>query len=265
VERERVRNLLRRVRNGALDIEHALEALSLAPFEALDHASVDTHRALRRGFPEVIYGPGKTPAQIVAIARSLNTARQTVLVTRVEPLVFDHLSRVFPNARHHERARAVVIPSGPKTPGRRGVTLVTAGTADFTVGEEAALTAELMGSAVERIHDVGVAGLHRLLAHRVTLVRSRVIIAVAGMEGALPSVVAGLVSCPVVAVPTSAGYGSGAGGFAALFAMLNSCSSGVSVVNIDNGFGAGCFAALINRASPASARGRTAGNSKKRK
>ena len=250
MERERVRRLLRRVRDGALGIERALEALSLAPFEVLDHAVVDTHRALRRGFPEVIYGPGKTAEQIVAIARVLRAAGQTVLVTRVEPAVSSYVGRVFPEAEHHSRARAVVIRSGPRGRRRPGVTLVTAGTADLTVGEEAALTAELMGSAVVRIHDVGVAGLHRLLARRLTLVRSRVIIAVAGMEGALPSVVAGLTGCPVIAVPTSSGYGSGAGGFAALFAMLNSCAAGVSVVNIDNGFGAGCVAALINRPPP---------------
>lgn len=247
MERERVRRLLRAVRAGTIDVERALETLSIAPFESLGYAAVDTHRALRRGFPEVIYGPGKTPEQITEIARALHRAGQTVLVTRVERAVLEPIARAFPTAEHHALARAVVIRSGSNRPRRAGVTLVTAGTADLAVGEEAALTAELMGSEVTRIHDVGVAGLHRLLVHRRTLIRSRVIIAVAGMEGALPSVVAGLTACPIIAVPTSAGYGTGAGGFAALFAMLNSCSGGVSVVNIDNGFGAGCVAGMINK------------------
>lgn len=221
--------------------------MSLLPFESLGYASVDTHRALRRGFPEVIYGPGKSADQIVEIARVLRRARQTVLVTRVDREVFERVAREFPTAEHHALARAVVVRPGRRRSGRPGVTVVTAGTVDLPVGEEAALTAELMGSEVARIHDAGVAGLHRLLRHRETLVRSRVIVAVAGMEGALPSVIAGLTACPVVGVPTSAGYGTGAGGFAALFAMLNSCAAGVSVVNVDNGFGAGCVAALINQ------------------
>jgi pyridinium-3,5-biscarboxylic acid mononucleotide synthase len=250
LERERVRRLLRAVRDGTIEIERALETLSVEPIESLGHATVDTHRALRRGFPEVIYGPGKTPEQIVEISRALRRAGQSVLVTRVGPDVFDRVTRVFPTAEDHRAARAVVIRSGPSRALRPGVTLVTAGTADLAVGEEAALTAELLGNDVQRIHDVGVAGLHRLLAHQRTLVRSRVIIVVAGMEGALPSVVSGLTGCPVVAVPTSTGYGTGAGGFAALFTMLNSCSAGVSVVNIDNGFGAGCVAGLINRLGP---------------
>jgi len=256
VDRERVRRLLRAVRAGAIDVERALETLSLAPFESLGYAAVDTHRALRRGFPEAIYGPGKTPDQIAGIAGVLQRAGQTVLVTRVDREAFEPIARALPTAEYHALARVVVIRSGPRRPGRAGVTVVTAGTADLAVGEEAALTAELMGSEVTRIHDVGIAGLHRLLAHRRTLVRSTVIVAVAGMEGALPSVVAGLTACPIVAVPTSAGYGSGAGGFAALLAMLNSCSAGVSVVNIDNGFGAGCVAGLINRSSATAPSGR---------
>jgi pyridinium-3,5-biscarboxylic acid mononucleotide synthase len=245
-----VQSLLRAVRRGTLEIERALEALSIDPIESLGEAAVDTHRALRRGFPEVIYGPGKTHAQILEITRALRRAGQTVLITRVEPSVFEVVAREFPTAENHALARAVVIRTGRRRAPRPGVTLVTAGTSDLAVGEEAALTAELLGSAVVRLHDVGVAGLHRLLAHLRTLVRSRVIIVVAGMEGALPSVVSGLTACPVVAVPTSTGYGTGSQGFAALFAMLNSCSAGVSVVNIDNGFGAGCVAGLINRPPP---------------
>jgi NCAIR mutase (PurE)-related protein len=254
VDRDRVRRLLRDVRAGALGVERALESLSLAPFESIGHASVDTHRALRRGFPEVIYGPGKSADQIVDIVRVLRRAGQTVLVTRVDRDVFERVAQEFPAAEHHALARAVVVRHGRRRAGRPGVTVVTAGTVDVPVGEEAALTAELTGSEVVRIHDAGVAGLHRLLAHRSTLVRSRVIVAVAGMEGALPSVVAGLTSCPVIGVPTSAGYGAGAGGVAALLAMLNSCSAGVSVVNVDNGFGAGYVAGLINRPKPSRAR-----------
>jgi len=247
MDREQVRRLLRAVRASSIDVDRALEALALLPFESLGYASVDTHRALRRGFPEVIYGPGKSADQIVEITRVLRRARQTALITRVERDVFERVARDFPTAEHHALARAVVVRSGRRRPGRPGVTVITAGTVDLSVGEEAALTAELLGSEVARIHDAGVAGLHRLLAHRETLFRSRVIVAVAGMEGALPSVVAGLTACPVIGVPTSAGYGAGAGGLAALLAMLNSCAAGVTVVNVDNGFGAGYVAGLINQ------------------
>ena len=246
MEREDVRRLLRAVRAGKLGVEEALHRLRTLPTDELGFAAVDTHRALRRGFPEAIYGPGKTPQQIVAIVRSLRNAGQGVLVTRVGPDVFEAVRQVEPRAEHHEVARAIVVRGKRRGAQRPGVVVVTAGTSDLAVAEEAALAAELMGQRVERIHDVGVAGLHRLLAHARTLSRANVIVAVAGMEGALPSVIAGMTDCPVIAVPTSTGYGAGGGGRAALLAMLNSCAPGLTVVNIDNGYGAGCAAALIN-------------------
>jgi pyridinium-3,5-biscarboxylic acid mononucleotide synthase len=246
MERDDVRRLLRAVRAGKLGVEEALHSLRTLPVDELGFAAVDTHRALRRGFPEAIYGPGKTPQQIVAIMRSLREAGQSVLVTRVGADVFEAVRRVEPRAEHHEIARAIVVRGKRRGALRPGVVVVTAGTADLPVAEEAALAAELMGQKVERIHDVGVAGLHRLMAHVRTLTRASVIVAVAGMEGALPSVIAGMTDCPVIAVPTSTGYGAGAGGQAALLAMLNSCAPGLTVVNIDNGYGAGCSAALIN-------------------
>jgi hypothetical protein len=249
MERDAVKRLLRAVRAGRLGVEEALERLRTLPVEELGSATVDTHRALRRGFPEAVYGPGKTRQQVVDIVRSLRKAGQPVLVTRVDRDVFEAVRRVEPGAEYHEIPRAIVVRAAPSRAGRPGVVVVTAGTSDLPVAEEAALTAELMGQRVERVQDVGVAGLHRLVARARTLASARVIVAVAGMEGALPSVVAGLTDCPVIGVPTSTGYGTGAGGQAALLAMLNSCSPGLTVVNIDNGYGAGCAAALINRAS----------------
>ena len=248
MERDALRRMLERVRSGRLSIAEALERMRGLPFEDLGFASVDTHRALRRGFPEVVYGPGKTASQIVDIVGALRRAEQTVLVTRVGPEIHAAIAAAEPAAEFHELARAVVVRVSRRMPRRRGVVVVTAGTADLPVAEEASLTAELMGQRVARVHDVGVAGLHRLSAHRGTLLAARVIVAVAGMEGALPSVIAGLTDCPVIGVPTSTGYGAGAGGRAALLAMLNSCAAGVTVVNIDNGYGAGFAAALINRA-----------------
>jgi NCAIR mutase (PurE)-related protein len=247
VERDRLRKLLRQVRAGKVGVEQALDRLRLSPFEDLGFAKLDLQRAVRRGFPEVIYGPGKSPEQIAAIAGKLKEAVQTVLVTRVGPEVARVVRETLPGAEYHEVARALVVRHGRRTAGRRGVVVVDAGTADLPVAEEAALTAELMGNRVERIHDVGVSGVHRLLAHRETLLGARVIVAVAGMEGALPSVVSGITDCPVIGVPTSTGYGVGGKGEAALLAMLNSCASGLTVVNVDNGFGAGYAAALINR------------------
>jgi NCAIR mutase (PurE)-related protein len=223
----------------------------MLPVDDLGFAKVDTHRALRRGFPEVVYGPGKTTQQIVEIVRSLRRAEQMVLVTRVGPEIWDAVRQAEPKAEYHEMARAVVVRRGRRSAGRSGVLVITAGTADLPVGEEAALTAELMGQRVTRVQDVGVAGIHRLVSHRQTLADARVIVAVAGMEGALPSVIAGLTDCPIIGVPTSTGYGAGAGGYAALLAMLNSCAAGLTVVNIDNGFGAGFAAAMINRQSSA--------------
>jgi len=247
MEREALKRLLRRVREGKTTVAEAMERLRHGPVTDLGFAAVDLHRALRRGFPEAIYGTGKTVEQIETIMRSLNAAGQTVLVTRVGPEVHRALVTAFPRLEHHAAARAVVLPAGRRRPGRPGIVVMSAGTSDLPVAEEAALTATVMGHEVRRVYDVGVAGLHRLMAHRETMMSARVIVVVAGMEGALPSVVAGLVDCPVIGVPTSTGYGTGAGGWAALLAMLNSCASGVAVVNIDNGFGAGCLAALINR------------------
>lgn len=246
MDRAELRTLLRKVRSGTVDVEDAVERVRRLPAEEMAFATLDLHRALRRGFPEAVYGAGKTPKQIAAIVERMWRAGQTALVTRVGPEVRDAVARLHPGVEYHEEARALVVRSGRRPRPRPGVVVVTAGTSDLPVAEEAALTAELLGQGVVRVHDVGVAGLHRLLAHREALTSAHVIIAVAGMEGALPSVVAGLVDCPVVAVPTSTGYGTGLGGVAALLAMLNSCSPGVAVVNIDNGYGAGCLASLIN-------------------
>lgn len=213
----------------------------------LGFAHVDLGRARRCGIPEVIYGPGKTPEQVVGIVRSLHAAGQPVLATRVSADQYAAVRKKFPSAVFHEQARAFVL-KGRRSVARTGcVVVVSAGTTDIPVAEEAALAAEHAGARVVRIFDVGVAGLHRLVGHAGILRKARVIVAVAGMEGALPSVVAGMVECPVVAVPTSVGYGASFGGLAALLAMLNSCAVGVTVVNIDNGFGAGVAAAAINR------------------
>jgi NCAIR mutase (PurE)-related protein len=247
MNRPGLKKLLADVRSGRLSIAKAEERLRHFPLVDMGFATLDAQRALRRGFPETVFGPGKTVEQIVTIVSRLHAAGQTALVTRVGPEAHAAVSSRHPKAEYHAAARALVLRAGPKRRGRDGVVLVTAGTTDIGVAEEAALTAELMGERVHRIYDVGIAGLHRLLSHHETLTKANVIVAVAGMEGALPSVVAGLVDCPVVAVPTSVGYGAGSGGFAALFAMLNSCSPGVAVVNIDNGHGAGCLASLINR------------------
>ncbi len=248
MERQTMRRLLQKVRQGAMGVEQALESLRREPVDDIGFAALDLHRALRRGFPEVVYGPGKTTEQIVRIVDRLHLAGQTALVTRVGPEVFSAVERSHPRVVYHEAARLVSLTPRGRRPSRKpGIVVISAGTSDIPVAEEAAVTAELMGNLVERIYDVGVAGLHRLMAHRKAILGARVIVAVAGMEGALPSVVGGLTSCPVIGVPTSVGYGAGTGGVAALLAMLNSCASGLTVVNIDNGFGAGCAAALMNR------------------
>ncbi|MCO6399747.1 MAG: nickel pincer cofactor biosynthesis protein LarB [Verrucomicrobia bacterium] len=210
-------------------------------------ARIDTDRPRRTGMPEVIFCPGKTAAQIIEIIRSIRDAGQPVLATRVEDEVARAVKAAVPDVVHHERARALTLAVGPRAEPVGSIAVVSAGTADIPVAEEAALTAEWMGANVVRIFDVGVAGLHRLLHHVPVLREQRALVVVAGMEGALPSVVAGLVSCPVVAVPTSVGYGVHLGGVAALLAMLNSCAPGISVVNVDNGFGAGVAASRINR------------------
>ena len=247
VDRDALKKLLEDVRGRRVSVASAEERLRQLPTDEIGFASIDTHRNLRRGFPETVYGPGKSIEQITAIVSRLHAAGQTALVTRVGPEAHAAVRRRHAKAEYHAEARALVLRSGPKRKGRPGVVILTAGTTDVGVAEEAALTAELMGEQVHRIYDVGIAGLHRLLAHGKSLTKANVVVAIAGMEGALPSVVAGLVACPVIAVPTSVGYGAGAGGFAALLAMLNSCAPGVAVVNIDNGHGAGCIASLINR------------------
>jgi len=238
--------LLEKFRAGGISRDKVLRAFQAAPVADLGFAQVDTHRALRKGFPEVIFGAGKTPAQVVRIAASLLAHEPRILVTRITAEHASALRKKFKPAVYHEQARCVTIDKKP-LPARGGlVAVICAGTSDLPVAEEAAVTAEIMGNRVERIADVGVSGLHRLLGRLDIIQSANVIIVVAGMEGALPSVVAGLVSKPVIAVPTSIGYGASFGGLAALLGMLNSCGSGVTVVNIDNGFGAGYAASQIN-------------------
>ena len=245
---KRLRELLAQVSVGAVSADDALDLLRTLPFEDLGFAKVDHHRALRTGFPEVIFGAGKTADQIVEIARRLKERAQNVLITRLGPTEAEHVRAAFPEMSYSPHARvATIVQRRPEIVGRGLVLIVAAGTSDAPVAEEAALTAELLGNQVERVYDVGVSGIHRLFAHREQLRHAAVLIVVAGMEGALPSVVAGLVERPVIAVPTSIGYGASFGGLAALLAMLNSCAAGVLVVNIDNGFGAAVAASLINR------------------
>lgn len=238
--------LLQQFKEGKVSLETVIQAFQRAPVEDVGFAQIDTHRALRKGFPEVIYGAGKTPNQICEIVKKLLKNNHNVLVTRVNPEQIKVVKRYFKNAVIHELARCITIEVKPlpKRPGK--ISVLCAGTSDIPVAEEAAITADIMGNVVERIYDVGVAGIHRLFRHLETIQQSNVIIVVAGMEGALASVVAGLVSKPVIAVPTSVGYGANLGGLTTLLAMLNSCASGVTVVNIDNGFGAGYAASQIN-------------------
>jgi NCAIR mutase (PurE)-related protein len=245
---ERLRDLLEAVASRRVPVDEAVRELRELPFKSLGYAHADTHRHLRTGFPEVVLGQGKTPQQIAAIMVELAKGGSTVLATRVTPAAAEFVCGAVPGARHLPVPRAVVLgPTPAPDRGRGMIAIVSAGTGDVPVAEEAALTAELAGNQVERIFDVGVAGLHRLLAHRATIERAEVAVVVAGMEGALPSVVAGLCARPVIAVPTSIGYGASFEGLAALLAMLTSCAPGISVVNIDNGFGAGQMAAMINR------------------
>jgi NCAIR mutase (PurE)-related protein len=243
-----LRVLLENVQSGTLSPDDALHNLRDLPFEELEFAKVDHHRALRQGFPEVIFSQGKTPAQVAAIAQSLGRAGSPLLATRADFATYERVKEAVPHAVYHEAAR-IISATGEYSPHLEGnVGVLCAGTSDLPVFEEAAVTLEAMGASVRRITDVGVAGLHRLLAFREELQRCDVLIVVAGMEGALPSVVGGLVAIPVIAVPTSVGYGASFGGLAALLGMLNTCASGVAVVNIDNGFGAAAFAASILRA-----------------
>lgn len=243
-----LRHALEAIRDGEIDVEEGLRRLRAWPLRDLGHTQLDTHRGVRCGQPEVVFGQGKTPQQIVEIARALLEHHDRLLVTRVDPDAATQLVRAIPRAVHRPASRTVTVEPPQGLEARGLVLVVAAGTSDRPVAEEAAVTARMMGAHVEELHDVGVAGIHRLLAHTERLQRASVLVVVAGMEGALPSVVGGLVDRPVIAVPTSVGYGASFEGLAALLAMLNSCAAGVTVVNIDNGFGAGYAAALINRA-----------------
>jgi NCAIR mutase (PurE)-related protein len=243
----KLRALLEDVRDGRIDVAQGLRRLADFPIAELGHTRLDTHRELRCGQPEVVYGEGKTPDEIVEIARAILAAHDRLLVTRLSEEAARRLVEAIPRAEHHARARALTVLPADAPPPTGLVVVASAGTADAAVAEEAIVTARAMGAAVEALFDVGVAGIHRLLRHTEVLRSARVLVVVAGMEGALPSVVGGLVDKPVIAVPTSVGYGASFGGLAALLAMLNTCASGVGVVNVDNGFGAGYLAALINR------------------
>jgi len=244
---ETLRELLKRLQQGEVSVDEVVSEIRVLPFDDLGFARVDHHRALRCGSPEVIFCQGKQPDDVLRIAQSILGAGQDLLATRAGPEVFERLRSKFPDAVYHERARAVVVKqtSGPVPDGT--IMVVSAGTSDIPVAEEARVTAEVMDNRVETLYDVGVAGIHRLLDRHRQLLEANVLVVVAGMEGALPSVVGGLVARPVIAVPTSVGYGASFGGIAPLLTMLNSCAAGIAVVNIDNGFGAGFIASLINR------------------
>jgi NCAIR mutase (PurE)-related protein len=243
-----IRGLFDDVRTGRLSVARATERLRHMPFEDLGFAKIDHHRVLRQGFAEVVYAPGKTPQQVAGIVRGMLRPRdaRNILITRADERILRAVRRLNRNAKFHLACKAISIRRNRAITGKGPILVVTAGTSDIPVAEEAAVTAQMMGNRVEVLYDVGVAGLHRLLRHREKLAAARVIVCVAGMEGALPSVVAGLVRVPVIAVPTSIGYGASFGGLAALLGMLNSCASNVCVVNIDNGFGGGCVASVIS-------------------
>jgi hypothetical protein len=243
-----IKAVLNKVHSGTLSVADALERLRRLPFEDIGFAHIDHHRAMRKGFPEVIFGQGKTASQIIAIMRKMAAQKCHVLATRIDEQKAKAIQKAFRRAVYHPLSHTLTLASGPVEHRGRGTILVlSAGTSDIPVAEEAVVTAQMMGNAVEQVYDVGVAGIHRLMHQKDKLAAANVLIVVAGMEGALPSVVGGLVSRPVIAVPTSTGYGASFGGVAALLGMLNSCASGLAVVNIDNGFGAGYMASLINQ------------------
>ncbi len=242
-----IRQLLEQVHSGEMPVNEATMRLRSLPFEDLGFAQVDHHRALRCGFPEVIFCAGKTDAQVGAIAERIVASGNDLLATRATPAMYEAVKAQCPSAAYHDAARTIVVQETWQDQGSGEVLVVSAGTSDIPVAEEAAVTARVLGNRVERLFDVGVAGIHRLFSHRETIMNASVLIVAAGMEGALPSVVGGMVSRPVIAVPTSVGYGASFNGLAALLGMLNSCASGVTVVNIDGGFNAGYAAALINR------------------
>jgi pyridinium-3,5-biscarboxylic acid mononucleotide synthase len=247
MDASQLRQLLERVRSGEVAVDAAMERVRHLPFEDLGFAKIDHHRALRHGMPEVVFAKGKTSEQVVAITRSLLEVSPNVLVTRADPECAAAISRELPGSEYFPLSGAVRFWRDRKLEGKGNIAVVCAGTSDIPVAEEAQITAEVMGNAVVAIHDIGVAGFHRLIQNRERLLDARVVVVCAGMEGALPSAVGGMVSCPVIAVPTSVGYGASFHGLAALLGMLNSCASNVAVVNIDNGFGAGYVASLINR------------------
>ncbi len=247
MDRPQIEALLNEVRDGRTNVDDAMDRLRDLPFEDLGFAKLDHHRALRTGMPEVIFAAGKTSAQVAAIFARMAQAGGNVLATRASRESYDAVLAVEPRAIYHETARTITLTQAAANLGKGTIGVVCAGTSDLPVAEEAVVTARMMGNTVELIADVGVAGIHRLLAQRTSLQSARVLIVCAGMEGALPTVVGGLVNAPVLAVPTSVGYGASFGGLAALLGMLNTCSPNVSVVNIDNGFGAACIATLINR------------------
>jgi len=245
---DHLRKLLEKVQQGKASVEKTLTELKMLPFEEIGCATIDHHRPLRQGVPETIFGEGKTAGQILSIMKKLQEKKNNVLVTRLDRKKYLSIKRVFPKAHYYPQSRALTLLKHPiKIVGRGTILVICAGTSDIPVAEEAIVTARMMGNRVEYLYDVGVAGIHRLMSQREKVMAARVLIVVAGMEGALPSVVGGLVDKPLIAVPTSVGYGSNFGGITALLAMLNSCASGISVVNIDNGYGAGHVASLINR------------------
>lgn len=244
---DNVKNILENVKNGNISVDEALLKLKIEPFEDLGFAKIDHHRQIRQGIGEVVYGASKTPEQIVEITNSLlNNGQETVLITRMSKEAKEYAQGKMP-FEYYEIPKLAIAGKMPKPTGNGKIVIVTGGTSDMPVAEEAALTAEALGNKVVRIYDAGVAGIHRLLSHTQDIMSAKVIIAIAGMEGALANVVGGMADCPVIAVPTSVGYGAAFGGLAALLSMLNSCASGVSVVNIDNGFGAGYLASMINK------------------
>jgi NCAIR mutase (PurE)-related protein len=246
MDQKEVYKLLEQVKSGEISIDQAVLDLKEAPYQDIGYAKIDTHRGLRQGIPEVIYGAGKTADQIIGIVKEMTSHHQkNVMITRVSPEKAQRICEEVPMI-YHELARFGQVGEMPEKTGKGRILVVTGGTSDLPVSEEAALTAEMLGNTVDRLYDVGVSGLHRLLDHLDDIMNARVIVAAAGMEGALASVVGGLADCPVIAVPTSVGYGASFGGLSALLSMLNSCASGVSVVNIDNGFGAGYLASMIN-------------------
>jgi pyridinium-3,5-biscarboxylic acid mononucleotide synthase len=250
MDQQELLKILESVKAGAISPARAIDRLKHLPFEDLGFAKVDHHRALRQGFAEVIFGKGKTPSQVAGIVRAMlrrQESRQNILVTRADSKIFSVVKKLSRSAKFHPLSGVITVERNQHISGKGTILVVSAGTTDIPVAEEALLTAQMMGNRVDHLYDVGVAGIHRLLEHHKSLTQARVIICVAGMEGALPSVVGGLVAVPVIAVPTSVGYGASFGGVAALLGMLNSCASTVTVVNIDNGFGAACVASCINR------------------